>query len=702
MSERPPLALKKDADQLADLIASNQNLDDNERTILEKKLGFLEEHTSRVESDASAQVSSISKQEERVGIWKAGVKDGKKFFSRDPKYHSFYSLWANTQNIPPKSEKFRVLLLGESVARGFLYDPYFNPAKCLSEILNTELYTSGVEVIDIAKTNILMDELKQVCESSLLLQPDAVVIFAGNNWLDFRNLSDDDADQIIKILQSGESHKTLKPYFEEKLKNIVIDFLKHISALLMGKNIPIIMIIPEFNLMDWKNNSTGNILLNPKGETEIRRWLELKKEIEQILAFGDTSEVEPLIHEMISLNESNPRGYELMAQHKLKTNQLADARCYLELAVDTSIVFQISVPCIVSIIRKTLREELSRNRISIVDLPAEFNRYLSGGIPGKELFLDYCHLTDEGIQISMALVAQTLINLVKNEDIPLEKLKNISQPTDDVKATAHLFAAIHNAHNGQPYENLYYHCLKSVNLSSSLTDIFIQYAEMATRNIPWSISKNCEAIVASGKISQYPALIQSSDQPILDLELVKAMVNALKTKGIDIENTINTLRMSEHGLQNRKIDLTKSYYHNTSYYYAPIVTKGYFKSYEPESAFFLIAKDSADVALNLTCRASGIDTHDAEISIMVNGVSTPDLDLTISKKWKTFSLQLPRTLIKSGVNKIIIKWPLNLDFKKNQRNKSILHNKRSLILEMLYPAYGEIHMFSASMVKETR
>jgi len=699
MSERPPLALKKDADQVANLIASYQSLNDNERLILGKKLEAFEEYFSKTESDISSNIHSTLNIDERVGIWKASIQDGKKSFSRDPKLQAFFPPWANVQNIPPKSEKFRIILQGESVARGFLYDPYFNPAICLSKILNTELNMNSVEVIDLAKSDIMIDELKKTCESSLFLQPDAVVIFAGNNWLSSRSFSEGDEDQILKILQSENRFTTLKHFFEEKLKCYVIDFVEHIVTVFKEKNIPIVMIIPEFNLIDWKSLQVQRILVNPLGETS--KWFEVKREIEKMFVEGDIKDVEPLINEMISLNEANPSGYELMAQYKLKNNQISEARHYLELAIDTSIFNTVNVPCIVSIIRNTLREELYRHQISFVDLPMEFDRFLSGGIPGKELFLDYCHLTEEGIQLSMALTAQKLILLIMNKDISLEKLKNMSQPlSGEVKAAAHFFAAIHNAHKGQPYENLFYHCLKALNLSSSITDLFIHYTDMVTRDVSWSISKSCEAIVGSGQISQYPMLLQPTAQPILDFELVRAMVNALKAKGIDIENKINTLRINEHGVHKGKINLLKSYYHNTSYLSTPIVSKGFFKSYEPESTFFLIAPESVDVAIKLTCRTPNIDADDVEISIMINGTEAPDLNLKICKTWKTFSLIIPHTLIKPGINKIMIKWPFNLDFKKNHQNRSIQQDKSKLLQEMLFPVYGEIHKFSASMSKE--
>jgi hypothetical protein len=697
MSERPSIYLKKVANELADLIASGSDTDETVRTLPEQKLELLEGNSSEKQSNGYTHTSPSLTPEERVGIWKATIKNGNKYFVRDPRYQDEFGFWASAQNIPPKSMKTRILLLGESTARGFLYDPYFNPALCLSGILNKEFTPNGVEVIDLAKTNILFKEFKELCSSGLILQPDAVVIFAGNNWLNSISHSDDDVDEMLKIMETKYRFKAMKSFLEEKCRKLVVGFIQYIVTLLKEMRIPLVLVIPEFNLLDWKSNAAQRILLWSGIETG--KWLELKAEANRALISGDIARAECSTREMIALNESNPLGYELMAQCKLKSGQLKEARHYLELAQDTSVFRKMNAPGIISIIRDTMREEASRYQIPVVDLPVEFNRFLSGGIPGKELFIDYCHLTDEGIRLATAFTAQKLIFLLKNKDISREKFKQIDNlPGIEVRAAAHFFAAIHNAHKGQPYENLYYHCLRAINLSRSVTDLFLNYIDMACRCIPWHLSKSFETLIESGRLSQYSALVQPTAQPIMDIDLVNAMVNALKTIGINIEDKIEMLRINEHGIQNGKINLLKSYYHLTSYHASPVVTKRYYQAFEPESSFFLVAEDSVDIKLLLTCRSPNIDSDDAQISIKVNEYDASQLNVKISRTWETHSLYLPRTFVKSGINIIKIEWALNLNFNGNQLNNKYPQKKVDLLKKMMYPVYGEIHMFSASIM----
>ncbi len=69
--------------------------------------------------------------------------------------------WANVQPIPPKGERKRVLLLGESVAAGFLYAPEFRPAQALETALMAAL-GEPVEVVDLSKIDLSSQELAEL------------------------------------------------------------------------------------------------------------------------------------------------------------------------------------------------------------------------------------------------------------------------------------------------------------------------------------------------------------------------------------------------------------------------------------------------------------------------------------------------------------------------------------------------------------
>ena len=117
-----------------------------------------------------------------VGIWRRQRPgEDAAFIRRSDRRHDWF-YWANNDRIEQKRRKWRVALLGELVARGYLFDPHFNPAAALRTILQSHLGSENIDVVDLAKSNQTMAELKSAIGQCLALSPDVVVIFAGNNW----------------------------------------------------------------------------------------------------------------------------------------------------------------------------------------------------------------------------------------------------------------------------------------------------------------------------------------------------------------------------------------------------------------------------------------------------------------------------------------------------------------------------------------
>ena len=111
----------------------------------------------------------------RVGIWDAvPVEGGSVEFARSDDLATDWRYWADVERIPAKTGR-RVVLVGESVARGYLFDPAITFARMLEAML-------GVEVVDLARTDLTAIELPALFEALPAFEPDAVVLFAGNNW----------------------------------------------------------------------------------------------------------------------------------------------------------------------------------------------------------------------------------------------------------------------------------------------------------------------------------------------------------------------------------------------------------------------------------------------------------------------------------------------------------------------------------------
>src|SRR5215203_4850946 len=117
--------LKDKANRLAQLFDSEEG----ERILkLITQLSETQNHAGAFTQELSEPADPAEKI--RVRIWES-VDDvhGRSFVrvGTGERWH----FWANVQRIPPKGSRRRIVLVGESVARGLLYDPQFNPALAL-------------------------------------------------------------------------------------------------------------------------------------------------------------------------------------------------------------------------------------------------------------------------------------------------------------------------------------------------------------------------------------------------------------------------------------------------------------------------------------------------------------------------------------------------------------------------------------------
>ena len=703
MSERPLESLKEIANQLAYYIANGDN-DTAKVQELERKL-LLNVSSSGAgdsppTSDANITLKKESKQEKGVGIWTPRWIHGKKNYIRDEKYKHEFNQWARVHEIPPKSSKKRIIYLGESVARGYLLDPFYTPASVLDVLLNSRPDLLQAEVVDLARNDLLIGDLIDLCSSCLALEPDLLVIFAGNNWLNCFTSTEDLTAEIIDVMGTQERFSHLKPILEKQYKNVVRSFMKHVAGLSAAHHVPVLYVIPEYNLLDFQSNHVQQINTWPIGETG--RWLRLKDEILAELDKGNIEKAEELSHEMIKLNEGNPYGYELLARCKLKRELFPEATKLLRMALDTAIFRGQNVPGCLTVIRETLLEEAAKSKITVVDLPEVFSRYQNGRPPGKELFLDYCHLSVEGIQVAMSSTAQKLFSTLTDAVIPEVELREKAPiPDNDVIGRAHFFAAIHNAHRGeQPFTLLYYHCLQALNKSAKITPLMLNYTEMVSSHTIWCLSKWCKKMFESGEMTQFPNILQPSNLYLMDIKLVDAMVAALKNRGIDIQSRILRVRKKEHGFSNEKIDLLESYYHLESYIVSYRPNNSYYKAFSPHSRFYLVTGIDYDVQLKLTYRIPYLNSNSQKEKVFLDVNNRFRKELPAFEHWHNFTLKVPKELLKDGINTITILWPPNIEYKRHVNDGQ--SKSRDVMNQMMYPPYGAIHVFEAGKIDRTQ
>src|ERR1700685_2497947 len=88
---------------------------------------------------------------------------------------------------------------------------------------------------------------------------------------------------------------------------------------------------------------------------------------------------------------TTPWGAKNFAEANNERGAVTEAREFFEVARDSAICLpRRQTPRCFSVIQETIRAAGESNSIAVVDLPIHFQRYLSGALPDRRLFLDYC------------------------------------------------------------------------------------------------------------------------------------------------------------------------------------------------------------------------------------------------------------------------------------------------------------------------
>lgn len=600
----------------------------------------------------------------RVGIWQRRSLNGEDIFVRDEPAMHERLLWADVGRIPAKSTNRRVVFLGESVARGILYDPAYNPAMVLERIFDSFMGQGAVEVVDLARISIEM-EIREVAIAAAALQPDIVVLFCGNNWrythpyhaLGLGVMAATLADRgIVGLKEQAEA------ILQERAEQVVDE----ISAFYAARGIPVLWIAPEFNLGEWRDPVTSAPHL--PGDRN-RQWLDLQARAHAALTAGNREGAAKAALQMIDVDQgTSAASYYILAECGADSDGSEDVRTALEAARDASANWDMTVPLtprISSTVRTVLRERAQARGDLFVDSADLFRNYLHGEIPGRRMFLDYCHLTSEGIRVTMAAVASALFE-VFGLKAPTwrEVLPAAPTPSADVESEAYFMAAIHNAHCWQG-SAIVEHCItQSLKFSTHLVPIMTAFVEQQSRRIPLKLSRAAETIFESGS-EQIQRYLFRREHSCLDPTICAAIIKGLR--GIDVEPVpcLERLWRQEHKSEDGPLNLLEYYYLSAARqpYEAGWVLPGfqsqyrdYYKAFSPVSKFCFIGEAHHTVILHATWRIPHLAKIEESVQLRLNG--HPIGALLGGTSWSCHEITLPESIICDGLNEIVFEWPI--------------------------------------------
>lgn len=633
-----------------------------------------------------------------MGVWRRECPGREEPFIRDSKQKSEWAYWADQQRIEPKRTRWRVVLLGESVARGLFYDPHFNLAAVLRVMLESQLRPGKIDVVDLAKAGLSMQGLKACIGQSLALLPDILVIFAGNNW--HPDLSDSDIPYVETVFrQTGVPG--IKTYLDDKREQSTRSLIDQANRLLGPRNIKIVWVIPERNLKDWTDPLSCAPLLPGSGN---REWRELDRQVKEALHNRDRTRAENLAEKMLELDGGTssvpPR---FLAECSFARRDLAAARRYLELcrdAVGWDPSFSYS-PRVFSSIQKSLRKASALSGNAVVDLPEIFSRHLEGELPGRRMFLDYCHLTAEGIKVAGAEIASHVLSLLAGVQLSSRKLLNVSpSPLPEIEGRAYLGAAGHNAAYFQNVEIVKYWCDRALMFWPDCAPLMKRLADCATRDLPILMCKSGLEISDLDKLGVMRPLLYGWDR-LLGLTFGDAAVASLAEVGIDIADEIANLRIKEHCTRSGPKELTNFFYS------APIPARSergwtswslasnhgshslYASAFWEKSSYVFFAERDQHLGITFTYRVRFTSMFGATVTVDVNGHRIAELPA--ERTWRTRRISVPNNCIVDGLNEISISWPTEEEASAGDLLDEAANSLLAMRLPYFYRIFGEIH-----------
>lgn len=383
-----------------------------------------------------------------VGIYRPV---GAKVYERDPERVDEWAQWADVPRIEVRDDEVRVVLIGESAARGYFYDPDVSFAALIGEALRSVAPATPWSVVDLARTNAGEYDVGKLLVEVLNLRPAHIVFFAGNNWNDAAFNPIERLRCAGALARSGIAgrieavHRTLGGVASE-----MISMLAMVAGLAGSEAV---VVVPEFNLVDWREES--RFLVPSPIAMPAREWCRTFAAAEDALLAGRYPEAAELIRTLAAATEWEYGPVVHMRARVLEATEGFDAaRPLYERARDlaTGSCIPHSPRCVASVQRE-LVSSAAQYGFATVDLREVLRE---AGRPDNELFMDYCHLSRPGLQRAAGAVASRITGRA------VARGWSSNQISERTESRAHALAAIHNAHYLQPADTVRRHIVRAL------------------------------------------------------------------------------------------------------------------------------------------------------------------------------------------------------------------------------------------------
>jgi hypothetical protein len=422
--------------------------------------------------------------------------------------------------------------------------------------------------------------------------------------------------------------------------------------------------VPEVNLADFDRSAPIPWL--PGGAAAA--WHAAAAQAERCLAEGDAAGAEAAARRMIALDGgAGPAGHRLLARALAAQERGDEAAAAARDEVDARAWDNHPfVPGVTSAVQRVLRERGAAHGFRVVDLPALFAGHGGTPLPGRRYFLDYCHLTPEGMGVSMAAVAGQVLAAAGGAPAPSwrDVLAAAGLPSAGAEreARARFMAALYTRHwtaTDAPAPAFGHWIDAALDASADAAGTMLEY--LATRAAPppaLLFSRRQQELFGAGDRSERH--IWSA--PHLDPEAVRAVCDALEARGHAVRAEVEEALVRHHAPHRRPVDLLRSVYQwgltdqpraNSSLRHNPAA---FYPARWPRSHFCLVAEGGRAYRLELTARLPVVEHPRAgELLVAVGG--RPVARVALDGAWRPHTVELPAAALRRGINRLTLEWP---------------------------------------------
>lgn len=341
-------------------------------------------------------------------------------------------------------DHIRIICLGGSASAGWPHPPEEIYSRYLEKTLQKVYPEKKIEVINCSAHGFASYRVRQVFETIIPFEPDAVIVWSGNNEFlegrnyrtselkntlirfrnNFRTLQlvrsffvkhryDDTPDvaetfwkkvneEALELRSDPAQYAKVKEHYQNSISGIVEEARRNDIKLML-------MTVPV-NLRDWEPN-VSFLGLNAGDSLQ---WLTQFKEGKKTFLGTDFTKA---LEAFTKAHTQAPLHAETMFWLAKTHESMLDTTKALEYYIKAK-DYDYNPFRAISDFNNTLRKLSAENpEVALLDMEERMNQYAHKGLPGFDLFLDYVHPTREG---NLAITREVSNHIIKTNLLPVK------------------------------------------------------------------------------------------------------------------------------------------------------------------------------------------------------------------------------------------------------------------------------------------